>query len=101
MTRPVRLPAKDDLRTRGNDKNGAALNVCKTALAATRHLTFRETRNCVLGGLPSPAPQVPYVGIPYLKYYLNHALLPSLIQPEKYQTYFGVNIQVLLAVNVP
>ena len=87
----------DRLRTgnRGNDRNGQQLLACQMALNAGAHFTFRESRHLVLGGPPNPAPHVPYPGIPYLRYYLNHALLPSLIEPRKYKIYFGVEIQVI------
>ena len=91
--RPVLNPADDILDTRNNDRNRRDLRSAKRAMRRVRHLTHRETRNLLLGGPPAAPPQVPYVGIPYLNTYLNNLVLPSLISPALYETYFTVSLQ--------
>ena len=91
--RAILFPARDDLQHRQNDRHGVHLRACQAALQLVVHLTYRETRHLLLGGPPGPAPQVPYPGIPYFSIYLNKCLLPSLIEPLKYKSYFGVDLQ--------
>ena len=92
----VLLPIHDNLRTgnRGQDRHGADLLACRTALNNVPYFTMRETRWVLLNGPPTAPPQTPYQGIPHLHLYLNHTLLPSLIPPEKFKSYFGVDSQV-------
>ena len=89
------LPDQDNLRTGrlGGDRNGLALQATQTALLNVVHLTHRETRWLLLGGRPTPGPQIPYPGIPFMAKYLNHCLLPSLIDPRNYKSYFALDSQ--------
>ena len=92
MLPPRLLPARDDFN-RGNDRHVREVQALQVLLRTVVHLTYRETRHLLLGGHPQPAPQIPYPGIPYLSAFLNHAMLPSLISPDKYKSFFGVSPQ--------
>ena len=76
-----------------SDRNGRVLRDLQQRLRAVRQLTHRETRHLLLGGPPGPAPQNPYPGMKYFSRYLNHAMLPSLIEPANYKSYFGVSME--------
>ena len=91
--RVVLNPAADVLDTRNNDRHNRELRRLIGELRRVRHLTHRETRWLLLGGSPNNAPQLPYAGIPYLNTYLNQLVLPTLIDPPDYETYFTLNVQ--------
>ena len=54
--------------------------------------THREVRVYCLNGQPTLPPQTPYPNQPYWATYLNHLLLPSLIRPQLYKEYFGLDL---------